>query len=89
MIVAEFDLIEQAQWLSERYIASQQASGEMAMNQSVPLQHMWRVVPEDMMLEKNQGKLKIKIFLDELHFRRTNGMDSIVGVEGMLLITRP
>jgi len=89
VIVAEFDLIEQAQWLSERYIASQQASGEMAMNQSVPLQHMWRVVPEDMMLEKNQGKLKIKIFLDELHFRRTNGMDSIVGVEGMLLITRP
>jgi len=87
--VAEFNLIEQARGLSERYISDQQVSGETVMETPALPSRMQRVDPEDMVFEINQGKLRAKVFLDELHIRRTNGTDSIEGAEGMLLITRP
>lgn len=88
-IVVEFDLIETARGLSERYASDQQASERTAIGDSALLLNTWQVAPGDMVFEKNQGKIKTRMLLDGVYFQRTNGTDSIEGAKGMLLITRP
>lgn len=83
-VIADVDMMEKSRWLLDRF--GQRASEDtVSETRSVSRQ----VDPEDMVFEKNQGKLKIRILFDDLYFRGVDGVSSVEGVGGILLITRP
>ncbi len=85
-VIENVDLIEKARWLSDRYASSQQVSEETSVEKQPVSKQVDR---GDMVFERSLGKLKIRILFDDLYFQQTNGTDSIGGVEGILLISRP
>ena len=84
------DLTEKSRELLTQYASEQKVLENQMLEDTAQPSHTKETVSiQDMTFEKNQGKSKIKLVLDELSFRRTGEQNSVESIRGKLLITRP
>jgi len=90
-ILIALNLTEKSQQLLDQYSSEKQAiedsTSEHLITQLPPIRKS--VSDEDMMFEKIQGKIKIKLLLDNLRFQKIEGKSVVESVTGKLLISRP
>ncbi len=82
------DLAEKSQRLLNEYVPEKEKT-ESYVDQSLDQNREKKVPVQEMVFEKVQGKLKIRLIFEEMIVKQTDDKNTVESFSGMLFITRP